>query len=426
MSTNEHQILPRTIGTGGAILLGLGAILGTGVFVSIGLAAGAAGASLLLAIALAGLLALFNALSSAQLAAAHPVSGGTYEYGYQYLTPALGFTAGWLFLCAKSASAATAALGFAGYIHLLAGVNASTAVTPIALLGVLGITLITAQGLHRSSQVNAVIVAVTLIALAAFVTAGLPVLISVPTDRWANISADVPGVLGGAALMFVAFTGYGRLATLGEEVHDPARTIPRAILWTLALTVLLYWAVAAVGLAAVGPEAFYSAATGEAAPLATIARALDQPQVAFVIAAGAITAMLGVLLNLVLGLSRVLLAMGRRGDMPAAFAQIDRAGRTPQIATWATGGLIAALTLLGDIQLTWSLAAVTVLGYYAITNLAALGLPSEHRRYPRIFAWAGLLGCLSLLFFVDLISATLGAVLLSMGLMWHYIARRRR
>ena len=105
--------LQRELGLAGATVTGLGSILGTGVFVSLAIAAGITGPSVILAIVLAAGLALCNALSSAQLAAAHPISGGTYEYGYKYLSPRLGFTAGWLFLCAKTASAATAALGFA-------------------------------------------------------------------------------------------------------------------------------------------------------------------------------------------------------------------------------------------------------------------------------------------------------------------------
>ena len=107
--------LARVVGTPGAILLGLGSIVGTGAFVSIGIAAGVAGPSVVVATALAALLAACNGLSSAQLAADHPVSGGSYEYGYKHVSPRVGFMAGWMFLSAKSASAATAALGLAGY-----------------------------------------------------------------------------------------------------------------------------------------------------------------------------------------------------------------------------------------------------------------------------------------------------------------------
>jgi APA family basic amino acid/polyamine antiporter len=113
---NSPNQLRREVGVVGATMMGLGSIVGTGIFVSMGIAAGSAGPAVVLAIALSALIAVCNGLSSAQLAAAHPVSGGTYEYGYRWLHPSLGFLAGWMFVCAKTASAATAALGFSGYV----------------------------------------------------------------------------------------------------------------------------------------------------------------------------------------------------------------------------------------------------------------------------------------------------------------------
>jgi APA family basic amino acid/polyamine antiporter len=252
--------LRREIGVFGATVIGLGSIVGTGVFVSIGIAAGVAGPAVVVAIIIAAAVATLNALSSAQLAASHPVSGGTYEYGYALLRPWLGFSAGWMFLCAKSASAATAALGFAGYLlnalgHAEPGRAARVAV---ALAAILVLTAILLAGARRSNAVNAAIVSVTLLSLAAFVLAGLPVALAHGRQHLAGFGhspaagAFWPSLLQATALMFVAFTGYGRIATMGEEVREPSVTIPRAIVLTLWVSGLLYVAVAVVAVGAVG------------------------------------------------------------------------------------------------------------------------------------------------------------------------------
>jgi APA family basic amino acid/polyamine antiporter len=415
------QVLRRELGLWGAVMMGLGSIIGTGVFVSIGVAAGIAGPAVVVAIALGALVAACNGLSSAQLAANHPVSGGTYEYGYRVLTPALGFTAGWMFLIAKSASAATAALGFAGYLLALLGAPRSYLV-PLALVAVALLTLLVRSGVRRSNTANTLIVAITLVSLIAFVLAGAPRALDQGVT-WTAPTGGLRALLHAAALMFVAYTGYGRIATLGEEVRAPRRTIPRAVVVTLLLTMLLYLAVAAVGVAAVGAEALSGTLGTQAAPLAEAARMLDRPQVAQLLSLGAVTAMLGVLLNLILGLSRVLLAMGRRGDMPRALAQLDAKG-APGVAVFVTGAIIALLTLLGDVRLTWSFSAFTVLIYYAITNLAALTLPPQARLFPRWVAGAGLVFCLSLAFFVEPTVWLIGLGLILAGLIWHVTARR--
>ncbi len=166
MDQTTPKLLKRELGVPGAILMGLGSIVGTGVFVSLAIAAGIAGPAVILAVAIAALVAICNGLSSAQLAANHAVSGGTYEYGYRYLNPWLGFIAGWLFLLAKSASAATAALGFAGYLLNALGLSRQEWLVPLALGTVLVLTLVVLSGIQRSNQVNIAIVSITLLSLA--------------------------------------------------------------------------------------------------------------------------------------------------------------------------------------------------------------------------------------------------------------------
>jgi APA family basic amino acid/polyamine antiporter len=400
--------------------MGLGSIVGTGVFVSIGIAAGIAGSAVVLAVAIAAIVAICNGLSAAQLAANHPVSGGTYEYGYRYLNPWMGFTAGWLFLLAKTASAATAALGFAGYLLAAIGVTSSTGLVAVALLTVLLLTLLVLSGLQRSNMANIVIVSVTLLALGAFILAGLPVLWTQGTTHLIPFLPDdrpVAAVLHASALMFVAYTGYGRIATMGEEVQNPRRTIPRAMVITMGLTMFLYLAIAVVGVGSVGAGPL-STLTQAAAPLEVAARQFPTPGIAVIVALGAMTAMLGVLLNLILGLSRVLLAMGRRGDMPAVMARLNRARTAPVVAVLVVGGAIALLTCTGNVKTTWSFSAFTVLVYYALTNWAALRLSAAERLYPQWIAWTGLVSCLLLSFWVEPEIWFVGVGLILTGLVW--------
>ncbi|MEJ2547960.1 MAG: APC family permease [Gemmatimonadota bacterium] len=421
--------LARVVGLPGAILLGLGSIVGTGAFVSIGIAAGVAGPTVLVAIAVGALLATCNGLSSAQLAAAHPVSGGTYEYGYRFLSPSLGFSAGWMFLCAKSASAATAALGFAGYALDLFGVTDSGWRIGLAVGAVCVLTFLVAGGMARSNAANAAIVGFTLIVLGAFVLLGMPATLERGAVTLAGTLAgigDLRSLLEASALMFVAYTGYGRIATLGEEVTAPRSTIPRAIIVTLLVSALLYLGVGTVAVGSVGAEELARLTAATAAPLEGAARSFAGPTLPLLLALGAITAMLGVLLNLLLGLSRVLLAMARRGDAPGSLSVVEKRTRSPRRAVLAVGAGIAAIALIGDVRVTWSFSAFTVLIYYALTNLAALRLPSEARLFPVWISVAGLIGCLGLAFWVESGALIAGLLLLVAGFGARTLFRRGR
>jgi APA family basic amino acid/polyamine antiporter len=428
MTTQAAPALKRELGVLGATMMGMGSILGTGVFVSIGIASGVAGPAVILAIGLAAFVALSNGLSSAQLAANHPVSGGTYEYGYKYVNGWAGFTAGWTFLLAKSASAATAALGFAGYLLNLLGVAGRDWLIPLGLAAVVALTLIVLAGLRRSNTANIIIVSITLFALGLFVVAGLPkAAASAPenlTPFFNEAGSPLASVLQATALMFVAYTGYGRIATMGEEVREPRRVIPRAIIITLLLTMGLYMSVALVGVAAVGADVLAGTTASQAAPLEIASREFGVPLVHQVVAAGAITAMLGVLLNLILGLSRVVLAMGRRRDMPAVTARIHAGSATPVVAVLVVSAGIGALVLVGNVKTTWSFSAFTVLIYYAITNLSALRLSPVERLYPRWIAWVGLAACLFLAFWVEAQIWLVGLGMIGIGWAWHAVAQR--
>lgn len=418
--------LRREVGIFGATMMGLGAIVGTGIFVSIGNAASVAGSWVVVAIAVAAVVACLNGLSSAQLAAAHPVSGGTYEYGYRWLHPSLGFTAGWMFLCAKSASAATAALGFAGYGLRLLGLDYPQLQVPIGLGAIVLVAVFVLAGIRWSSLFNSIVVSITLTALALFVVAGLATLLrssqgpSEAIDVAPPIDVTFGGFLEACALMFVAYTGYGRIATLGEEIRDPKRNIPIAIMTTLAVSMALYVSVAWVSIAVASPELLAFATKSQAAPLEIVAQQFTRPEARYVIAVGGVTSMLGVLINLVLGLSRVALAMGRRGDLPKGFARLDQSGRTAPTAVIGVSVLIAVLIAIGNVKTTWSFSAFTVLIYYSITNLAAIRMSHSERRYPIALAWLGLFSCLFLAFWVEPAIWLIGLLLIASGLFYWF------
>lgn len=441
MNSPAVESLDRQIGLPGAVVIGLGSILGTGVFVSIGIAAGVAGPMVILACALAAVVAGFNGLSSAQLAAAHPVAGGTYEYVQRCFSGGvgrrLGFTAGWLFLIAKSASAATAALGCAGYLRTFIGGPLEGVALWVIALGVL--VVVTAGvliGLRRTNALNTALVSTTVVFLVLFIAGNaseavqrapdtLVPFLRAPAGEDGSRAAWWSALASATALMFVAYTGYGRIATMGEEVMEPRRTIPRAVIVTLVVSMVLYVGVA---FALMGPfrEGYIARVTArDGAPLLVAAQGSRVPGLAMFVWVGAVTAMLGVLLNLLLGLSRVLLAMGRRGDMPRGTATLT-AKKNPAVATVVVAGVIGGIVLVGDLKLAWSFSAFTVLIYYAITNAAALRLGREERLYPRAVGWCGLVSCVGLAFFVEPLVWGIGLGFIALGLVWVEVVERVR
>lgn len=376
--SQKSQSLQRRIGLVGATAFGLGAILGTGVFVTVVTATQQHGATVLIGIALAALAAVCNGLSSAQLAAAFPVSGGTYEYAYRVLNPWLGFTAGWLFLCAKCASAAAAALGAASYLQLWLPQTAQIPAALIAVMILFCVGLVTLSGIRWANGFNLVLVVVSLSSLAFFVGE-----VALSQERYEvqvvpSSSLSVWGTLQAAAIMFVAFTGYGRIATLGEEVQSPRRTIPRAVIVTLILTAGVYLCVALATLRLLSisdstepPQNLLELASPHVSHLAIVW-----------LTVGALAAMLAVENNLILGLSRVVLAMGRRGDLPARLAKLNQQNTSPTAALMLVVMSIGLVILISDFKIAWEFSALTVLVYYGITNVCAFRLDKSQRLFP--------------------------------------------
>ncbi|MGH8905475.1 MAG: APC family permease [Egibacteraceae bacterium] len=401
MSSDPEQTrLARTLGTGDAVVVGLGSMIGAGVFAALGPAAQAAGAGLLWGLALAGGVAYCNATSSAQLAALYPQSGGTYVYGRERLGPFWGYLAGWGFVVGKLASCAAMALTFGAY-------TAPEAARPLAVAAVVTLVVVNLLGVRKTAGATKAIVAVVLVALAAIVVAAFSGATSPP-----DLLATTPrGVLQAAGILFFAFAGYARIATLGEEVTDPGRTIPRAIPLALGITLGVYGLVAVSALLAVGPDALADAS----APLVAAVESGRLAGVAPLVRVGAAVASLGVLLSLLAGVSRTAFAMATDGKLPRALAAVHPRFRVPHRAEVAAGVLVAVVAATGDVGGAIGFSSVTVLIYYAITNASALTLAAHERRWPRWLAWAGMLGCLVLAVSLPAASVAAGAVVLIVG-----------
>jgi basic amino acid/polyamine antiporter, APA family len=401
--------LERRLGLSDAVVIGLGAMLGAGVFAAVGPAAGAAGSWLLVGLGLAGVVAYANASSSAALAAVYPESGGAYVYGRRRLGPFWGFLAGWAFLAGKLASCAAMALTLGGYV-------APGLARPVALGGLAAVTWANYLGGARTAAATRVVVAVVLAALAAAV-AGM--LFGGQADlgnlRSPGSGPGWYGVLQAGGLLFFAFAGYARVATLGEEVADPARTIPRAVRLALGIVLAVYALVCAAALLAVGPAAL----AASAAPLADAVAAGRLAGLEPVVRIGAAVASLGVLLSLQAGLSRTGFAMAANHDLPGVLAAVHPRYRVPHRAELAVAGLVAVAVLTVDLRGAIGFSSTLVLVYYAVANAAAWTLGQGRRRWPRWRAGAGLAGCLLLAASLPVTSVLAGVAVLGMGtILW--------
>jgi len=397
------------------VVIGLGSMIGAGVFAAFGPAARAAGAALLIGLVLAAAIAYCNATASAQLAAVYPTSGGTYIYGRERLGPWWGFIAGWGFVIGKTASCAAMALTFASYAIAgpwwLQRIIAVAVVVALGMLNYLGVT--------KTALLTRILVACTLIALAA-VVAGIVIAKPWPPSFGAWPSAPVYGVLQSAGLLFFAFAGYARIATMGEEVREPARTIPKAINIALATVVTVYLIVGLAALWAAGPDRLAHAA----APLAEAVRAAGAAPLVPVVAVGGALASVGALLALIAGLGRTTLAMARHRDLPGWLAAVHPRYRVPHHAEMALTVVVCTLAALVDLRGVIGFSSFGVLIYYAIANASAYTLPASGGRRRRILNVCGLVGCLLLVATLPWQSVLTGLAVFAIGIAGRFLLRR--
>ncbi|MBO3749892.1 amino acid permease [Streptosporangiaceae bacterium NEAU-GS5] len=403
--------LARRLGTGDAVVIGLGSMIGAGVFAVFGPAARAAGTGLLIGLVIAAVIAYCNATASAQLAAVYPTSGGTYIYGRERLGHWWGFTAGWGFVVGKTASCAAMALTFAAYVVPGPG----WAQRAVAMAGVAALTALNYRGVTKTALLTRVLVATSLTALAAVVIG-----IAVGGDAgpsnlggWTAVGAGgAYGILQSAGLLFFAFAGYARIATMGEEVRDPQRTIPRAVPIALFIAMAVYLVVGVAALLAAGPGRL----AASTAPLATAVQAAGSAGLTPVVRVGAALAALGALLALIAGVGRTTLAMARHHDLPGRLAAVHPRFRVPHHAEIALAVVVGVVVVTVDLRGVIGFSSFGVLIYYAIANAAAFGQPAEQRRWPRAYNLLGVIGCLILVVTLPWPSIVAGIVMFALGL----------
>ncbi|MCC6758674.1 MAG: amino acid permease [Candidatus Omnitrophica bacterium] len=403
--------LARQLTLSDAVILGISAMIGSGIFVAIGPAAGAAGSGILLGIILAAFVAFCNATSSAQLAALYPESGGTYVYGQKQLGPFWGWLAGLLFIIGKIASCAAAALTFGYYV-------APSFAKYLALAAVLCFTVLNIFGIKKSARMTRVLTLVVLSVLAMVFVAAL----FGETVEPANLNIfinifSIPGILQSAALMFFAFAGYARIATLGEEVQDPRKNIPTAIVTSLVLTALIYLSVTLAVLLAIGPKHL----SLSAAPLVEALNAGKFASLSPIVKFGAAAATLGVLLSLILGVSRTAFAMAANRDLPSWLSVVHPRYKVPQYAEIVVGVVVALVVVFGDVLSAVGFSAFTILVYYAITNACVISLAKEKLLWPRALAFIGLLSCFVLAFSLPLAAIIKGSATIAGGVLIYFL-----
>ncbi|MEQ4565241.1 APC family permease [Paenarthrobacter sp. CAP02] len=414
---SNSPALVRRLGTFDASLIGLGSMIGAGVFAAFTPAAAAAGSGLLVGLVVAAFVAFCNATSSAQLAAAYPTSGGTYVYGRERLGPWYGFLAGWGFIIGKTASAAAMAMTFAAYAAPQGWER------PVAVAAVVLLTAVNYHGVTRTAGLTRILVVAVLIALAIAVAA-----------VWGGSGPDFGnlvgegllahgwyGILQSAGLLFFAFAGYARIATMGEEVREPRRTIPRAISIALGITILIYAVIAVTLLAALGPDGI----AGNTTPLAAAVEQGTFAWAAPVVRVGAAVASLGALLALIAGLGRTSLAMAREHDLPHALAAVHPKYKVPHRAELTLAVAICVIVAVADLRGAIGFSSFGVLLYYLVANIAASTQPAEDRRYPKALQVAGAVASVVLVATLPPLSVGLGVLMFVVGIVYRLLRLRR-
>jgi len=416
MTPAGSPVLKRGIGLFGATALGIGAIIGSGIFIVTGIVAGLAGPAMIFSVLIAGFIAIFSAMSVAELGAFLPEEGGTYAYARTLVSPFAGFLAGWIWIFSNIFVGAAVSLGFA---HYVATIFPAVPVTLVAALICLAFLAINYLGIRESVVFNNLLVTLKVLILLFFVAFGAGFLR--PGNFMPFAPAGSAGILGGAALIFFAYTGFARVTIMAEEVKDPEKTIPQSIYLALGISTVLYLVVSIVAVGLAGAPALAHSGS----PLADAIGVTCSPGAVLVISLGAMIATASVLLTTIMGISRIVFSMARNRDLPRIFNRIHPRFGTPHYAIVITGaGMIAAL-LLADLTLVVSVSTFAMLLYYFIANIAALRLPRDRSLYPAWVPALGALSCAGLVVFLTPVSWIIGCAGLLTGVAW-YVLREKR
>jgi APA family basic amino acid/polyamine antiporter len=412
---SEPAGLKREIGLFGATALGIGAIIGSGIFVVTGIVAGIAGPAIIISVMIAGIIALFSALSVAELSVYLPEEGGTYAYAQKLVSPFAGFIAGWIWIFSNIFVGAAVSLGFAHYFVTL---FPAVPVKAIAVIICLIFIIINYIGLKESTLLNNLLVTLKVIILLFFVAFGLGFFNGSHMTQFAP--AGISGILSGAALIFFAYTGFARVTIMAEEVKNPEKTIPRSIFLALAISTILYILVSVIAVGLVG--SFGLSQSGS--PLSAAIGITGSPAAVLLISLGAMIATASVLLTTIMGISRIMFAMARTGDLPSFLNRIHPRFSTPHYAIWISGACMIVAILLADLTLVVAVSTFAMLVYYLIANIAAFRIPLEYRQYPAVVPVIGAISCIGLIGFLTINSWIIGIIGLAIGIVWYVVQRR--
>jgi APA family basic amino acid/polyamine antiporter len=413
----EQKALKPYLGLWSATAINVGAIIGGGIFVVTGIVAGLAGSALVVSMAIAAVIAVFTALSFAELTAWQPVEGSIYEYACQLISPFSGFLTGWMWIVSNTFAGAAVALGFAYYFTAAFPVLSANVV---AALICVAFTALNFVGIRQSAFFNNILVAAKLVILGFFVVFGF---MHVNTANFVPFAPFNSGVFYGAYFIFFAYGGFARVAVVADEVKDAKRTVPRAVLLSLAISTVVY---ILVGMVAVGLAGSAELAKSNS-PLTDAIGATGSSFAMQIVSFGGLVATASVLLTSVLGVSRMAYAMARRKDMPQALSRLHGKFGTPYYSIWIAGVVMALLVLFVDLTRVVAISTFAILFYYTIANTAAFKLKAEHKRYHKMLHGLGLATCLVLLVFIlfaQTTSWTIGIICLVVGALF-YGARKR-
>jgi len=411
----EPAGLKREIGLFGATALGIGAIIGSGIFIVTGIVAGIAGPAMIISVLIAGIIALFSAMSVAELSAYLPEEGGTYAYAQKLVSPFAGFIAGWIWIFSNIFVGAAVSLGFAHYFVTL---FPAVPVKGIAVIICLIFIIINFIGLKESTLLNNTLVTLKVLILLFFVAFGLGFFSGSHVTPFAP--TGISGILSGAALIFFAYTGFARVTIMAEEVQEPEKTIPRSIYLALAISTILYILVSVIAVGLVGAPGLSQSGS----PLADAIGVSGSPAAVLLISSGAMIATASVLLTTIMGISRIMFAMSRKGDLPAFLNRIHPHFSTPHYAIWITGAFTITAILLADLALVVTVSTFAMLIFYLIANIAAFRIPSEYQQYPAIVPVIGAVSCIGLIGFLTINSWIIGTIGVIVGMVWFGIRKR--
>jgi len=406
----------RTLGLFDAAAISVGAIIGAGIFVVTGIAAGLAGSALVISMLVAAIVSVLTALSFVELTAWQPKEGSIYEYAYQLISPFAGFLVGWMWVLSNIFAGAAVSLSFAHYLTALFPVLPAAWVAAILCIA---FTALNFFGIRQSARLNNFIVVAKLLILAFFVVFGLTYV------KRANFIPFAPfkvGVLYGACFIFFAYGGFARVAIVADEIKDAKRNVPKAILLSLAISTIVYIFVGAVAVGLVGA----SELAGSNSPLTKAIGIAHNTAASSIISAGALLATASVLLTSILGVSRIAYAMAKRKDLPQALSKLHPQHNTPYYSIWLTGTLMALLVLVIDLSRVVAISTFALLFYYSFANISALRLKVENRLYPRLIPILGTASCTALLIFILFASTQawiIGLAGLTAGVIY-YIAKK--